>query len=178
MAMNCKGLCSIHPELFVNNRPQFKIGDNVYFCKLCDKYVEIKQIIKNSLFKFKNKCVCCKAKFRMKTSRSSRQNRKYCKCGCGERIYKTNRYSRNNFYILNHDKIKKEIKDRKCIKCNTNNTYLENYTGPKVQKRYPVWHKFGTKFLCTKCDNTNRYYIRKLKKILNELQYSAVMKII
>lgn len=89
--MNCKGLCETHPDIFMKNRKGKKIGQSVYYCKLCAKYVKITQVIKNTLFKLKNKCICCKARFRIG---KSRQKQKKCiKCNNSNTLFtKNNRY--------------------------------------------------------------------------------------
>lgn len=174
--MNCKGFCEAHPDLFIKQKPSLKIGKDVYFCKLCEKYVEIKQIIKNALFKFKNKCVCCKARFRVKQSISSRSNRQFCKCGCGQKLDKLDKHGRKRRgYINNHDKRKsKEMEKRKCHKCNTQNTTQNKHND--TGNVYPLWHPFGKiGFLCHNCYMGNRRRIEKIKKLFAELNYSFVV---
>lgn len=94
MSLNCKGLCESHPNIFMKNRKSKKIGESVYYCKLCAKYVKITQIIKNTLFKLKNKCICCKARFRIgKLSRQKQKQKKCIKCNNFNTLFtKDNRY--------------------------------------------------------------------------------------
>ena len=176
MPMNCKGLCECHPKIFINHRPGFQIGKNVFFCKLCHKYIEIKELIKNELFKIKNKCICCKAKFRAKKSKTARSHKQFCKCGCGCKLDKLDSVGRNHSYIHGHNRRIKNIHDRKCGKCDKNTTAFFKNGSPKWKKYFDINGMLN--YMCHTCYQNKRYYISKLKNLFKKLNYSAIMRMI
>ena len=173
MPFICKGLCESDPNLFEKDRSR-KIGIEVYFCRLCDKYIKIKDIIANSLFKVKNRCACCNAKFRVKKSRVSRQNKIYCKCECGERIDKVDKYDGSpKFYLRGHCNRIKNITKRKCSICKKNTKGFTKYGSPKWKKYTINSIKY---YLCATCYQRKNYHTNKLKNLFKELNYSVIMK--
>ena len=169
MPFTCKGLCDIQIVLYKKLSFQ-KIGTEVYLCKICDKCVEIKDIIKNSLFKIKNRCICCNAKFRVK----SRSKRKLCRCGCGEIINRVDNLGREKTYIKGHNWRLKKCPKRRCVICDTSDTQKSKCRG----MIFPSWHKFHMNFLCHNCYNKKLYYFKKLKNLFKELNYSVIWRII
>lgn len=150
MPFRCKGVCDTHPDIYTTKKYRSKVGRDSFYCSICEKFVKIKNIIKNI-------CLCCKARFRKK-SVSDRQNKKYCKCGCGERINKFDSRGDERFYKQGHNFRNPKKEDRKCLKC-------DNYTNINPKTKKHIWHKIiiDTKILfkCHKC-----YEYDKRHKIL------------
>lgn len=113
MPFECKGVCATHKNIYITRNPLNIIGIDVYKCSICNLFVRIKNVIKNSLFKIKNRCACCNSKF------DTKAKKKLCKCGCGELL--PNRKNKNG--VLDYKKghagsAKIPIESRKCATLN------------------------------------------------------------
>ena len=176
MSSFCKNICRYHSDIFVHNNKKNRLGIEVYYCRACNIFIKIKEILNhlNIFKKFKKGfCDCCGHRLRMKARTKKQKNklwRKFrgktaphykpelhkrikCKCGCGLELDLVNKWYDRCNYIKGHYAAMLRRKNlersagRRCLLCNTDKS-KERVDRPGTY----YWYKYLHGYLCMSCN--------------------------
>lgn len=171
MGSTCKNVCQRHTNIFVQNSKSHRLGIDVYFCRTCNIFIKISEVVKNFINTIfykrlqKYRCACCNVKLRVKLRPKRLRLRREgdvvkCACGCGEFIKKIGVGGKLVRFKKNHHTRNNDIINRKCVICNSQKTPLN-----RNENKTPKWFKYEPYgFICQRCFSREKYRSSKKKK--------------